>query len=67
MCTAVGVGNGIGIVDKEERLCRLGSNLYSGTIYRRIGGTIGPVAGMNRLQRGRPGGSIGRFARLRNA
>ena len=42
-------GIGIEIVDKEERLYRLGSSLCSGTIYRRIGGTIGPVAGMNRL------------------
>ena len=24
VCTAVGVGNGIGIDDKEERVCRLG-------------------------------------------
>ena len=33
-------GIGIEIIDKEERLCRLGSSLCSGTKYRRNGQVI---------------------------
>ena len=35
VCTAVGVGNSIGINDKEERVCRLGT-AYAAKLNTRV-------------------------------